>query len=243
MWLSRRDDHRVPRDRADAEQVDHRRPAGHGQSLEIAGKQRSAPNVTIRQVWSRRPPGGERGLGDRRPKTAENLVIEDSEIGTQAGTGRTWRASSTSARPTMRRLNIHGCSAGVSTGGGLLEDSYVHDMSSVPGLSHIVGVASTVAASPCHHDPQHVRPDGSDRVLPGLRRAGRQPRDRQPRRRRRVLLLRGSGTKGATGRSLRRQPAARSIFPTCGSFGVMASFTPTDPGNSSVATSGTRVRK
>lgn len=209
------------------------------ENLEITGEINvSAPNVTIRRV---RVIGG-RPVGNADwaivvRKTAENLVIEDSEIGTQAGTEQDMACilNIGDARPTMRRLNIHGCSAGVSTGGGLLEDSYVHDMSAVPGLSHVVGVASNGGGGlTLSHNTilntfdqtaaiafyQDFAEQADNLVTDNLVGGGG------------YCFYGGSGTKGGT-RSIRfvGNRLARSIFPTCGSFGVMASFTPTDPGN------------
>lgn len=75
---------------------------------------------------------------------AENLTIKDSELRTPSGTPQDMACvlNIGDTSPTLLRLNLHGCSAGVSSGGGLVQDSYIHGMSQLPGLSHVVGVAS-----------------------------------------------------------------------------------------------------
>ena len=78
-----------------------------------------------------------------RPGT-KNLTIEDSEIMSPKGAAvdNACILNVSNARPVMLRLNIHGCSAGVSSGGGRLEDSFVHSPGFTPGLSHVTMVAS-----------------------------------------------------------------------------------------------------
>ncbi|WP_162891296.1 hypothetical protein [Aeromicrobium sp. A1-2] len=105
----------------------------------------TAKNVTIKNT---RVTGG-RGVGTAdwvvivRPG-ADNLTIVDSEIMTPVGSQQDIACvfNIGDSKPTVKRVNIHACSAGVSSGGGLVEDSYIHGMASVPGLSHDVGVAS-----------------------------------------------------------------------------------------------------
>jgi hypothetical protein len=209
------------------------------ENLDITGEINvSAPNVTIRRV---RVTGG-RPVGNADwaivvRATAENLVIEDSEIGTPAGSAQDMACilNIGDSRPTMRRLNIHGCSAGISTGGGLVEDSYIHDMSAVAGLSHVVGVASNGGGGlTVSHNTilntfdqtaaiafyQDFSEQSDNLVTDNLVGGGG------------YCFYGGAGPKGAT-RSIRfvGNRLTRSIFPSCGSYGVMASFTTTDPGN------------
>src|SRR5262249_36568291 len=109
--------------------------------LDITGEINvTASNVTIRRT---RVTGGGDWVVIVRP-TAANLTIEDSELTTPAGTPQDIACvlNIGDTAPHIRRVNIHGCSAGISSGAGLVQDSYIHDMSQVPGLSHDVGVAS-----------------------------------------------------------------------------------------------------
>ncbi len=116
------------------------------EGLDITGEiSVSAADVTIRDV---RVTGG-RGAGASdwvvvmRPG-AERLVIEDSELRTPAGSEQDLACvlNIGDGEPTVRRVDMQGCSIGVSTGGGVVEDSYIHDLAMVPGLSHVNGVAS-----------------------------------------------------------------------------------------------------
>lgn len=116
------------------------------EGLDITGEINvRASDVVIRQT--RITGGKEVGNADWvvviRPG-AENLVIEDSEIRTPAGSEQDIACilNIGDARPTITRVDIHGCSAGVSSGGGLVQESYIHDLAFTPGLSHVVGVAS-----------------------------------------------------------------------------------------------------
>jgi len=198
----------------------------------------SAPNVTIRRVrvTGGRPVGNADWVIVVRPG-ADNLVIEDSEIGTPPGTEQDMACilNIGDARPTLRRLNIHGCSAGVSTGGGTIEDSFIHSLSAVPGLSHVVGIASnggggltvshntvlnTFAQTAAIAFYQDFGIQADDLVTGNLVGGGG------------YCFYGGAGQKGLT-RSIRfvGNRLTRSIFPNCGSYGVIASFTQTDPGN------------
>lgn len=116
------------------------------EGLDITGEiSVSAADVTIRDV---RVTGG-RGAGASdwvvvvRPG-AERLVIEDSVLRTPEGSEQDIACvlNIGDAEPTVRRVDISGCSAGISSGGGLVEDTYIHDLAMIPGLSHVVGVAS-----------------------------------------------------------------------------------------------------
>ncbi|MBD5831674.1 hypothetical protein [Janibacter melonis] len=116
------------------------------EGLDITGEiSVSASDVTIRDV---RVTGG-RGVGAAdwvvvmRPG-AERLVIEDSELRTPQGTEQDLACvlNIGDGEPVVRRVDMHGCTIGVATGGGVVEDSYIHDPSMVPDLSHVNGVAS-----------------------------------------------------------------------------------------------------
>ena len=111
------------------------------QGLDVTGEINvTASNVVIRNT---RVTGGGDWVVIMRPG-ADNLTIEDSELQTPTGTPQDIACllNIGDGRPTILRTDIHGCSAGVSSGGGLVKDSYIHDMSQKPGLSHDVGVAS-----------------------------------------------------------------------------------------------------
>jgi len=198
----------------------------------------SAPNVTIRRVHvtGGRPVGNADWVIVVRPG-ADNLVIEDSELGTPPGTQQDMACilNIGDARPTIRRLDIHGCSAGVSTGGGTIEDSYIHGMSAVPGLSHVVGIASnggggmrishntvlnTFEQTAAIAFYQDFAGQADDLVTNNLVGGGG------------YCFYGGKGEKSAT-RSIKfvGNRLTRSIFPTCGSYGVIASFSLTDPDN------------
>ncbi len=105
----------------------------------------TASNVTIKNT---RVTGG-RGIGPAdwvviiRPG-AENLTIVDSEIRTPAGSQQDIACvfNIGDTRPFLQRVDISGCSAGVSSGAAIVKDSFIHHMARVPGLSHDVGIAS-----------------------------------------------------------------------------------------------------
>lgn len=209
------------------------------EGLEITGEINvTASNVTIRNV---RVIGG-RGVGNAdwvvviRPG-AEGLTITDSELQTPPGTPQDIACvlNIGDTKPTLRRLNIHGCSAGVSSGGGVVEDSYIHDLSEVPGQSHIVGVASNGGGGiTVRHNtilnrfPQTAtvalyQDFGTQRdnlITQNLLAGGG------------YCFYGGQGPKGGT-RNIRfvGNRLSRHYFPNCGSFGVVAMFTSTDPGN------------
>jgi hypothetical protein len=105
----------------------------------------TAPNVVIRNT---KVTGG-RGAGSSDwviiiRDNADNLTIQDSEVTTPAGSEQDNACvfNISDSAPKLLRVNIHGCSQGVSSGAGLIEDSYIHDMSQVPGLSHVDSIAS-----------------------------------------------------------------------------------------------------
>jgi len=125
--------------------------------LDITGEINvTAANVTIRNT--RVTGGGDWVVVVR--DGADNLTIEDSELQTPAGSPQDIACllNIGDSKPTIRRANIHGCSAGISSGGGLVQDSYIHDMAQIPGLSHDVGVASNGGAARSAGDaPKKVR--------------------------------------------------------------------------------------
>jgi hypothetical protein len=114
--------------------------------LEITGEiVVTAPNVVIKNT---KVIGG-RGAGSSDwviiiRDNSDNLTIHDSEVTTPAGSEQDNACvfNISNSAPRLLRVNIHGCSQGVSSGAGLIEDSFIHDMSQVPGLSHVDGIAS-----------------------------------------------------------------------------------------------------
>jgi hypothetical protein len=109
--------------------------------LDITGEINvTAKNVTIKNT---RVTGGGDWVVIMRPG-AENLTIRDSELMTPRGTPQDIACllNIGDGKPTLLRVDIHGCSAGVSSSGGLVRNSYIHGMARTPGLSHDVGVAS-----------------------------------------------------------------------------------------------------
>jgi hypothetical protein len=105
----------------------------------------TAPNVVIKNT---KLTGG-RGAGSSDwaiiiRDNSDNLTIQDSEVTTPAGSEQDIPCifNISDSAPRLLRVNIHGCTQGVSSGAGLIEDSYIHDMSQVPGLSHVDSIAS-----------------------------------------------------------------------------------------------------
>jgi hypothetical protein len=112
------------------------------ENLDITGEINiTASNVVVRNVRVSASDGD--WVVIIRPG-AENVTIKDSEIMSPAGAtvDNACIFNISDTRPRMVRLDIHGCSAGVSSGGGRLRDSYIHDPGYTPGLSHITLVAS-----------------------------------------------------------------------------------------------------
>lgn len=207
--------------------------------LDITGEINvTASNVVIKNS---RITGG-RGAGSAdwvvivRPG-AENLVIQDSEIMTPNGSAQDIACvlNIGDTRPQVVRSNIHACSAGVSSGGGTIRDSYFHDMSHVEGLSHNVGIASNGGGGmTIWHNTvfnQYAQTatiafyqdfgTQSDNVVEDNLLAGGG-----------YCLYGGAGQKGPT-RNVRfvNNRLSDKFYPKCGSYGVLASFTSTDPGN------------
>jgi hypothetical protein len=202
--------------------------------LDITGEINvTAKNVTIKNT---RVTGGGDWVVIMRPG-AENLRIEDSVLQTPAGTPQDIACllNVGDGTPTLLRVDIHGCSAGVSSGGGLVQDSYIHDMAQKPGLSHDVGVASNggggmqvihntifnqyqqTAAVAFYQDfgTQH-----DDLVQNNLLAGGG------------YCVYGGTGTKGATAKiRFIDNRFSRKYSPTCGYYGYLADFNPNDPGN------------
>ncbi len=207
--------------------------------LDITGEVNVAANNGV--IKNSRVVGG-RGAGNPdwviviRPGV-ENLTIMDSELTTPDGTAQDIACvlNIGDAKPTITRMNIHGCSAGISTGGGEVTDSFVHDMSEIPGKSHDVGIASNggggltirhntimnqlgqTAAVAFYQDFQVQRDNlVEDNLMAG---GG-------------YCLYGGQGGKGAT-RNIRfiNNRLSKKFFPKCGQYGVIASFSASDPGN------------
>ena len=105
----------------------------------------SAPNVVIKNT---KVTGG-KGAGASDwviiiRDSADDVTIQDSEITTPSGSEQDNACvfNISNSAPRLLRVDIHGCSQGVSSGAGLIENSYIHDMSQVPGLSHVDSIAS-----------------------------------------------------------------------------------------------------
>ena len=207
--------------------------------LDITGEINvTAKNVTIKNT---RVTGG-RGVGSAdwvviiRPG-ADNLTIEDSEIMTPVGTPQDIACifNIGDSKPVIKRVNIHACSAGVSSGGGLVQDSYVHDMAAVPGLSHDVGIASNGSGGmTVRHNTVFNQFDQTATV------AFYQDFDTQKDNLVENNLLAGGGYCVYGGSGQKGQTAnirfidnrfSRKYSPKCGQFGVVASFSLGDPGN------------
>jgi hypothetical protein len=202
--------------------------------LDITGEINvTAANVTIRNT---RVTGGGDWVVIVRPG-ATNLTIEDSELQTPAGSPQDIACvlNIGDTRPTIRRTDIHGCSAGVSSGGGLVQDSYIHDMAQVPGLSHDVGVASNGGGglSVIHNTIlnqydqtatvafyQDFGTQQNNLVQNNLLAGGG------------YCVYGGTGTKGGT-TNIRfiNNRFSQKYHPNCGYFGIVASFNRNDPGN------------
>ena len=168
---------------------------------------------------------------------ANNLHIEDSELRTPPGTPQDIACllNIGDSSPQVLRTDISGCSAGVSSGGGTVRDSYIHDMSQVPGLSHDVGIASNggggmsvihntilnqldQTATVAFYQDFGAQRDNlvQDNLLAG---GG-------------YCVYGGTGGKGPTA-DIRfvNNRFSRHYHPTCGSYGIVASFDLDDPGN------------
>lgn len=209
-------------------------------SLDVNGEINvTADNVTIkntRVVGGRGTPGPPDWVIVVRPG-ADNLRIIDSEISTPKGSAQDiaciFNIGDTSPRTV--RADIHDCSAGVSSGAGLIQDSYIHDMSSVTGLSHVVGVASNGGGGmTVRHNTilnqlgqtaavafyQDFANQNGNLVVDNLLGGGG------------YCVYGGDGKMGATS-NIRfiGNRFSRKYWPNCGSFGVVASFTVKGPGN------------
>jgi hypothetical protein len=204
------------------------------QGLDITGEINvTAPNVVIKNV---RVTGGGDWVIVVRPG-ADNLTIMDSELRTPAGTPQDIACllNIGDAAPHIIRADIHSCSAGVSSGGGIVEDSYIHDMSQKPGLSHDVGVASNGSGGmTVRHNTilnqldqtaavafyQDFGVQRNNLVQDNLLAGGG------------YCVYGGTGQKGGTS-NIRfiGNRFSRLFNPDCGHFGVVADFAPNDPGN------------
>jgi hypothetical protein len=209
------------------------------EGLDITGEINvTASNVVIKNT---KITGG-RGAGNNdwvvimRPG-AENLAIVDSEITTPAASAQDIACvfNIGDGIPNILRANIHRCSAGISSSAGTVRDSYIHDLSQIPGLSHDVGIASNGGGGmTVQHNtvlnqlPQTsaisfyqdfaVQKDNfvSDNLLAG---GG-------------YCIYGGVGNRGPTSNiRIVDNRLSRRYFQNCGSYGVLASFKPNDPGN------------
>ncbi len=207
--------------------------------LEIHGEVNIvADNVTIKNS---RITGG-RGVGNAdwvvviRPGVS-TVRIEDSEILTPAGSPQDIACilNLGDAKPTISRVNIHSCSAGISSGGGEVTDSYIHGMAEVKGLSHDVGIASNGGGGmTIRHNTvlnqlgqtaavafyQDFGPQRDNLVEDNLLAGGG------------YCVYGGAGQKGPT-RNIRivNNRFSSQFHANCGYYGVIASFNAHDEGN------------
>lgn len=197
-----------------------------------------ASDVTIKRT---RVTGG-RGAGAAdwviimRPG-ADNLLIIDSEIRTPEGTPQDIACllNVGDGRPSVRRVNIHGCSAGVSSGGGIVEDSYIHDLSKIDGLSHNVGVASNGGGGMTVRHNTILNQFEQTATVAFYQDFGTQ-RDNLVENNLLAgggyCVYGGAGDKGPTSDIRFVQNRFSTLFwPHCGSYGVVAAFARDDPGN------------
>jgi hypothetical protein len=209
------------------------------EDLDITGEINvTASNVVIKNT---KITGG-RGAGNKdwvvimRPG-ASNLTIVDSEITTPAGSAQDIACvfNISDGAPTIERVNIHGCSAGISSGGGLIRDSYIHDLSQIHGLSHNVGIASNGGGGmTIEHNTvlnqfaqtsavsfyQDFSTQKDNVVRDNLLGGGA------------YCIYGGAGDRGPT-RDIQilNNRLSRRYFHACGSYGVLAAFKSDDPGN------------
>lgn len=208
--------------------------------LDITGEINvTAPNVTIKntKVTGGRGAGAADWVIILRPG-ATGLTVVDSEFTTPAGSAQDIACifNIGDGAPTITRVNIHGCSAGISSGGGTVTDSYIHDMAQVPGLSHDVGIASNggggmtirhntifnqlsqTATIAFYQDFAPVQKNNlvQDNLIAG---GG-------------YCLYGGDGKFGATS-NIRfvDNRLSKKFFSGCGSYGIIASFTESNSGN------------
>ncbi|MCW2759371.1 MAG: hypothetical protein JWO46_3117 [Nocardioidaceae bacterium] len=168
---------------------------------------------------------------------ARNLTIQDSEIMSPADAtvDNACIFNITDEKPTMLRLNIHGCSAGVSSGGGLLQDSYVHDPGFTPGLSHITLVASNGGGGFTVRHNTILNPHDQTAAIAFYQDFGVQKDDLVENNLLAgggYVVYGGNGEKGtATNIRFLNNRFSRTFYPNGGYFGYVASFSPNNPGN------------
>lgn len=197
----------------------------------------TASNVTIKNS---RVTGG-RGIGPAdwviiiRPG-AENLRIIDSVVRTRAGSAQDLACifNIGDTRPVVRRVDLHGCTIGVSSGAGLVRDSYIHDLAQIRGLSHNVGIASNGGGGLAVRHNTIFNQYEQTAAIAMYQDFGGQRNNVV----RRNLLAGGGycvyGGGGATQTSRIRfidNRFSRRYSPGCGQYGVAAWFTLSDPGN------------
>jgi len=210
------------------------------EGLDITGEINvAASNVVIKNT---KITGG-RGAGNNdwvvimRPG-ADNLTIVDSEITTPQGSAQDIACvfNISNGTLTIERANIHGCSAGISSGGGVVRDSYVHDLSQIRGLSHNVGIASNGGGGmTIEHNTvfnqfkqtsaisfyQDFSAQKDNFVHDNLLAGGG------------YCIYGGAGDRGPTSNiRILDNRLSRRYFQNCGSYGVLAAFKPDDSGNS-----------
>ncbi|MCW2759376.1 MAG: hypothetical protein JWO46_3122 [Nocardioidaceae bacterium] len=203
--------------------------------LDITGEINvTAPNVVIKNTRVTASSGD--WIIIIRPGAA-NLTIQDSEIMSPAGAtvDNACVFNISSEVPIMRRLNIHGCSAGVSSGGGLLEDSYIHDPGFTPGLSHITLVASNGGGGFTIRHNTVLNPYGQTAAVAFYQDFGVQRNDLIENNLLAgggYVVYGGNGEKGtATNIRFLNNRFSRTFYKTGGYWGYVASFSPANSGN------------
>jgi hypothetical protein len=209
------------------------------EGLDITGELNiTASGVTVRdvRVTGGKEVGNSNWVVVLRPGVTD-VLLENVELTTPKGSEQDLACvlNLGDAVPVIRRANIHGCSAGVSTGAGVIEDSYIHDMAQVPGLSHVVGIASNGGGGlTVRHNTilnqfdqtgvvafyQDFGVQANNLVTDNLVAGGG------------YCFYGGKGEHGPT-RDIRfiGNRLSSRFSPNCGHFGVIASFALSDPGN------------
>ncbi|WP_345394536.1 hypothetical protein [Nonomuraea salmonea] len=140
------------------------------------------------------------GILQREGRTG--LTVEDTEVFGNGKQRTQFGILNQGKMITIRRVDIHTISNGISTDQGLIEDSYVHDPKYFKD-DHTDMIMSTGSAAPRHrtdhqeqHRDQHARPDRRDRPLSGLRGGEERHGRGQPAGGRRLDVVRGRGGQG-----------------------------------------------
>jgi hypothetical protein len=197
-----------------------------------------ADDVVIKnsRITGGRPDGNADWVIVMRPGV-RRLTILDSELRTPPGTHQDIACllNIGDGVPILRRVDIHNCTAGVSSGGGEITDSFVHDMSQISGHSHNVGIASNGGGGMTIRHNTVLNQFGqtaaiafyqdfskqADNLVSGNLLAGGG-----------YCIYGGTGSKGPT-RNIQivDNRMSRRFFASCGAYGVLTAFDAEGPGN------------